>query len=167
MENIMTRDFENLDVRLYLALKKIMNGYLELCEDAGGRDIEKSHEYLSTMQVLKDFEDSHGPIPESATARNFGLELTLGAQLFTKNGSRSGNGWLVKIDTQGDMERSTRENPYGAYTVYTVLTDAGSSMTMTEQELESQFEVGDWICTLDHIASEFDRHGIMKEFLRG
>lgn len=148
------RDFENLDTRLYLALKKIMNGYVELCEDAGGRDIEKSHEYLSAIQVLKDFEDSHGPIPEWAIARNFGLELTPGTQLFTKNGRRSGNGWLIKVG-QRDTGREV-------FTIYTVLTDTGSSMLMTEQELESQFEVGDWICTLDHIANDFDRHGVMK-----
>lgn len=161
------RDFENLDTRLYLSLKKIMNGYVELCEDAGGRDIEKSHGYLSTMQVLKDFEDSHGPIPEWAIARNFGLELTLGAQLFTKNGRRSGNGWLVNIMDVIKAEIADKNNPYGEIEVYTVLTEDGSYMRMTKQELEAQFEVGDWICTLDRIASEFDRHGIMKELLRG
>lgn len=156
------RDFGNLDTRLYLALRAIVKDWIPMAEDAGNRMASEDPDYKRAREVMRDFEDSFGPTPEFAIARNFGLELTVGTQLFTKNGRRSGNGWLVRVDTQGDMGRSTRENPYGAYTVYTVLTDAGSSMLMTEQELEAQFEVGDWICTLDRIASEFDRHGIMK-----
>lgn len=160
------RDFENLDTRLYLALKGLIKAM-----DARGimRPVESELGIAQqdALMIMRDFEDSHGPLPEFAIARNFGLELVPGTQLFTKNGRRTGNGWLVKITQQRDAERATRQNPYGEYTMYTVLTDVGSIMEMTEQDLESQFEVGDWICTLDRIASDFDRHGVMKEFLHG
>lgn len=160
------RDFENLDVRLYLALKAVLpyaENESEALHTASRHDDEPelhavadraANAIEAAQKTLRDFEDSFGPLPEFAIARNYGLELTPGTQLFTKNGRRSGNGWLIKVG-QRDTGREI-------FTVYTVLTDAGSSMDMTEQELETQFEVGDWICTLDRIASEFDRHGIMK-----
>lgn len=147
------RDFENLDTRLYLALKKLREAvFAEHPEWVANSAVEP--EWDAAYKVMRDFEDSHGPMPEFAIARNFGLELVPGTQLFTKNGRRSGNGWLIKVG-QRDTGREI-------FTVYTVLTDAGSSMVMTEQELETQFEVGDWICTLDRIAKDFDRHGLLK-----
>lgn len=161
------RDFENLDVRLYLALaalRKAVNE--EHPEWVSHSAIQPA--WAAAGMVMLDFEDSHGHLPEWAIARNFGLELVVGTQLFTKNGRRHGNGWLVAVTVESHASLSTRENPYGEWTAYTVLTDAGSLIgKMSEKELEGAFEVGDFICSLDRIAKDFDRHGLLREEVQG
>lgn len=157
------RDFECLDVRLYLALKELTarvdfglsDGELHKGNFEG--NTEAAH------QIMRDFEDSHGPLPDWAIARNFGLEYVLGTQLFTRDGRRHGNAWLVSVTNEVDAKIADRENPFGEWTSYTVLTEAGSLISkMTQQELETAFWAGDWICTLDRIAERFDHDGLLR-----
>lgn len=139
-------DLENLEVRLYLHLKKLLP--LVLCNTQ-----EEMTAHAKAMKTMRDFNASFGPVPDWATERNHGRELVAGAQLFTKNGRRCGNGWIVETDyiAAGPV----------AVPVFKILTDAGSFMQLTEKELEDAFEVGDWISTRERIIRDFDRN---KEF---
>lgn len=147
-------DFENLDVRLYLALRN-------LCKAVDDEQIHwPTHSpvnpaWAGAEKVMRDFNASFGPIPDWAVERNHGRELIPGAQLFTKNGRRTGNGWIVEIDV-------IAAGPVGV-PVFKILTDAGSFMQLTEKELEDAFEVGDWICTRERIIQDFDRNGEFKQ----
>lgn len=158
-------DFENLDVRLYLHLKKLLpyaEAEYESLNAASRRDndedcnveAEKLRNFIDDAEkTMRDFNASFGPVPDWATERNHGRELVAGAQLFTKNGRRCGNGWIVETDyiAAGPV----------AVPVFKILTDAGSFMQLTEKELEDAFEVGDWISTRERIIRDFDRN---KEF---
>lgn len=139
-------DLENLEVRLYLHLKKLLP--LVLCNTQ-----EEMTAHAEAMKTMRDFNASFGPVPDWATERNHGRELVAGAQLFTKNGRRCGNGWIVET---GYIAAGPVAVP-----VFKILTDAGSFMQLTEKELEDAFEVGDWISTRERIIRDFDRN---KEF---
>lgn len=158
-------DFECLDVRLYLSLKKL-HADLKSGWDSGdwGTPDEDTLVMLQeATHVLHCFEQTHGPLPEWAVARNFGYELIPGAQLCTLDGRRHGNGWIV--DTE-KLKLHAPENPnhFQDYkTFYRCITDAGSTMTFTEQELRTAFTIGDWICTKERILRDFDRHGHFTE----
>lgn len=162
------RDFENLDVRLYLALKSMTPHWQAMSEqgaiEGGLRYVpEDDDELQAALSVMRDFEDSHGPLPEWAIARNFGYELVQGAQLSTKDGRRTGNGWIINVRVDSRNELCTKENPYGEITLFDVLTDAGNCiMNMSASELENQFWVGDFISTKERILKDFDRLGKFK-----
>lgn len=159
------RDFENLDTRLYLVLRQFLKDSKSGWDSGDwGRPCQETLDmHAAAESVMRDFEDSHGPFPEWAIARNFGFEYVLGTQLFTRDGRRHGNAWLVKISTQCRAALATRENPYGEWTAYTILTEAGSLIEdCNQQELEAAFWAGDWICTIDRIAERFDRDGLLR-----
>ena len=148
-------DFQNMDVKLYLALRSIMNGYVSLCEDAGGRDIESTTEYKNTMRVLYEFEQSFGPIPDWAVDRNWDYSLVPGAQLCTKDGRRCGNAHIVKV-AKAKPEGPTRD-------LFACLTDAGSQFTMSEPEILEAFTIGDWISDPARVIKDFDRNGEFRD----
>lgn len=83
-------------------------------------------------------------IPEWAIGLSHGV-LQPGCQLCTKDGRKVGNGFVMSIDDTlfGEM--------------YTVLTDAGNSLVLTLEELDDCYYVGNYVCSLDRIHSEFDR----------
>lgn len=162
------RDFENLDVRLYLALKAMLPHWEAMSEQGcieGGVEYIRSEdeELMAAEKVMRDFEDSHGPLPEWAVARNFGYELLPGAQLCTKDGRRTGNAHIVSIEVKGYKHLADRNNPYGEVTVYNCLTDAGSHFAFTAEELETAFTIGDWLSSPERILEDFDRHGHFTE----
>lgn len=151
------RDFENLDTRLYLVLRQFLKDSKSGWDSGDwGRPCQETLDmHAAAESVMRDFEDSHGPMPEWAIARNFGLEYVLGTQLFTRDGRRHGNAWLVWI--------APHDTGREIFTAYTVLTEAGSLISkMSQQELETAFWPGDWICTLDRIAERFDHDGLLR-----
>jgi hypothetical protein len=156
-------DFQNMDVKLYLALRSIMNGYVSLCEDAGGRDIESTTEYKNAMSALNEFELSFGPLPDWAIARNWDYSLVPGAQLCTRDGRRTGNAHIIQRVVKEVPATADRNNPYGEQTYYECLTDAGSKFTFTEQEIETAFTIGDWISDPARVLNDFDRNGEFRD----
>lgn len=139
-------DFQNMDVKLYLALKDLRVAAMHMVPD----DV-----MLKAERALYEFQQSFGPIPDWAVDRNFAYELVPGAQLCTRDGRRTGNAHIVRV----------RETPDDAhYThLYDCLTDAGSKFTFSEQELETAFTIGDWISDPARIIKDFDRNGEFQE----
>ena len=72
-------DFQNIDLKLYLALRAICKDYLSLCEDAGGVMDSPPKEYVDAQLALAEFELSHGPLPNWAIARNWDYSLVAAA----------------------------------------------------------------------------------------
>lgn len=135
------RDFENLDVRMYLALKSVV--------DAGC----PAPVFEQVNSVMCDFEDSFGPIPDWAIRRNFAYELIPGTQLCTRDGRVTGNAHILRVIPL-PMGRDDKT------VVYACITDAGSYIkSMTEQELLNQFWVGDWISDPKTLIARFGNHG--------
>lgn len=139
-------DFQNMDVKLYLALKAVLTP----CKTQNAAlDIEKQ-----AKRAMYEFEQSFGPIPDWAVARNFGYELVPGAQLCTRDGRRTGNAHIVFATVP-----PTQADPV----YYHCLTDAGSKFVFNAQELEACFTIGDWISDPARIIKDFDRNGEFQE----
>lgn len=148
-------DFQNMDIKLYLALKAVMTP----C-DTQAVAVKNEKE---ARRAIYEFEQSFGPIPDWAVARNFGYELVAGAQLCTRDGRKTGNAHIVSIEQKDFPHLAHNQNPYGEITVYNCLTDAGSKFVFTEQELNTCFTIGDWISDPARIIKDFDRNGEFKE----
>ncbi|MNF83188.1 hypothetical protein D3C85_379660 [compost metagenome] len=144
-------DFQNMDVKLYLALKAVVKEQDEFVADHGPFCVNHEN-LLNAKRVMYEFEQSFGPIPDWAVERNFAYELVPGAQLCTKDGRRTGNAHIVK------MGKGIAAGPVFVHT-FECLTDAGSKFTFTEVELLEAFNIGDWISDPARIIRDFDRNG--------
>lgn len=144
-------DFENIDVKLYLALRALLP-FAKTMADKMGYDTEQK-EFIQSALAITEFEQSHGPLPDWAVGRNWDYSLVPGAQLCTKDGRRTGNAHII---TKGVMHSGN-----GVYinNVYNCLTDVGSKFTFTEVELLAAFTIGDWISDPKRVLKDFDRHG--------
>lgn len=148
-------DFQNMDVKLYLALKAVLTP----CKTQNAAlDIEKQ-----AKRAMYEFEQSFGPIPDWAVARNFGYELVEGAQLCTRDGRRIGNAHIIRVNLVPIPEHACRTNPYGETYQFECLTDAGSKFTFSASEVEGAFTIGDWISDPERVLRDFDRNGEFKE----
>lgn len=155
-------DFDNLDVRLYLCLKAAVLELEDFAKMGGVRSVHMDQLKLA-RETLHTFEQSAGPIPDWAIARNFGYEIKEGTQLLTRDGRRMGNAYIVQHAMATMPELADRNNPYGEIPVFHCLTDAGSKFTMMEKELLGQFHIGDWLCDPARIIRDFDRNGEFME----
>ncbi|MNO13214.1 hypothetical protein D3C76_28430 [compost metagenome] len=148
------RDFENLDVRLYLALAALRRAVdEEHPEWVSHSAIEPA--WAAAGMVMLDFEDSHGPLPDWAIGRNWGYSLVPGAQLCTKDGRRTGNAHVI------DLGKGIAAGPVFVPS-FLILTDAGSKAELTTKEIEDQFHIGDWISDVQDVLKKFDRNGHFK-----
>ena len=150
-------DFQNIDVKLYLALKTLLPVARDLMDKASF-DADQP-EVVAAELAMEEFELSHGGLPDWAIARNWDYSLVPGAQLCTKDGRRTGNAHIIKLTLVHVPETANRHNPYGEHTVYECLTDAGSKFVFTEPELLEAFTIGDWISDPVRILKDFDRNG--------
>ena len=145
-------DFENIDVKLYLALRSVveeLNGF----KDNLGPFAVDAEKLKNAELAMKEFEISQGPLPDWAVSKNWLHELVPGAQLCTKDGRRVGNAYIVSIYLAAPSAGGPN-NPY-----FVCLTDAGSTFTMSEPEVMDAFTIGDWISDPARIIKDFDRHG--------
>ena len=140
-------DFENLDVSLYLALREIMGLSHNLTTQAEQAEIEQR-----ALNALTAFELSRGPLPEWAADWNWKRSLVEGAQLMTKDGRRMGNAHIVKKEFRGKGEIIDS-------IVYVCITDAGSNFTLSAEEINEAFWIGDFLSTPERIIKDFDREG--------
>lgn len=144
-------DYQNMDVKLYLALKKLTQEYQALDADVSGT---LNWEAVRVAELtMTEFEQSFGPTPDWAVDRNWAYELVPGAQLCTKDGRRIGNAHIVRKVLAG----AGKNGP--ARDLYECLTDAGSMFTHSEVELLEAFTIGDWISDPVRILHDFDRNG--------
>lgn len=143
-------DFQNMDVKLYLALRAVVKEQDEFVADHGPFSINPEN-LLNAKRALYEFKQSFGPIPDWAVDRNFGYELVPGAQLCTRDGRRTGNAHVVCLSDRTGISYTE--------TLFECLTDAGSKFVFTEQELNSCFTIGDWISDPARIIKDFDRNG--------
>lgn len=164
-------DFQNMDVKLYLALKAVLP-YAEAeynsldvtalrdNDQTVGDEANKANDVILTAnRAMYEFTQSFGPIPDWAVARNFGYELVAGAQLCTKDGRRTGNAHIITVRIVPVMENASRSNPHGETYQFECLTDAGSKFTFNASELEEAFTIGDWISDPARVLRDFDRNG--------
>jgi hypothetical protein len=149
-------DFQNIDTKLYLALRAITQDYEAgwLSGDWGSIDNATQTRIYSAQLAMQEFELAAGPLPDWAIARNWAYELVPGAQLLAKDGRQHGNGHIIKTYNQfigSDVN------------VFEILTDAGSKVTFSEVELNNSFYIGDWISSVDRILNDFDRNGEFRD----
>lgn len=132
-------DFQNIDLKLYLALRNICKDYLSLCEDAGGVMDSPPKEYVDAQLALAEFEQSFGPLPDWAIARNWDYSLVPGAQLCTRDGRRTGNAFIIR----------KREKNGVTMPDYEIMTDMSAQFFLSESEIHEQFWIGDWIMNVE------------------
>lgn len=142
-------DFENLDVALYLALRAVMSPSFTPLNAEKQEEVEQE-----ARNALTAFELSRGPLPEWAADWNWNRSLVKGAQLMTKDGRRMGNAHIVKTCTS---------DPQGEFVLYECITDAGSTFTLTAEEIHNAFWVGEFLSTPERIIKDFDRNGHFSE----
>lgn len=150
-------DFQNIDIKLYLAMKKFLDRYIGAVEsgDWGSWNPEEEPEVIACRLAMQEFELSHGPLPEWACDRNWDYSLVPGAQLCTKDGRRTGNAHIIKHGA------GIAAGPVFVPT-FELITDAGSKFIMTEREIETAFYVGDWISDPVEVLKKFDHEGVFK-----
>lgn len=153
-ETIIKYDFENLDVSLYLALRELMSPtYHPMSADLQGEIEQRARDALTA------FELSRGPLPDWASDWNWNRALVVGAQLMTKDGRRMGNAHIVKTTVVESPAKVCPSNPYGEVTYYECITDAGSNFTLSAEEINEAFWIGDFLSTPERIIKDFDREG--------
>ena len=128
---------------------------LSLVPEAGYMDIISERKYeelkyekleytriptIADMQYLPPIEDDEDepveePLPDWAIAKSDAFDLEIGLQLFTRDGSKVGNG--VIIDMRFNI---VRREP-----LFVVVTDAGSLMKLNLNELLSYYAKGKYI----------------------
>lgn len=143
----MTDEMNPVDAKLYVALHNLLEHaeYLETRLDDHGVDYTVRGDLTgAAREAMKEYEMWLGPIPEWATGWNHGRQIVLGAQLYTKDGSRIGNAHIVNIDV-------------GLGVYIDVLTDAGNYCQFTNGEVQSMFTVGKFISSVESIKQRFDR----------
>lgn len=138
-------DFEQIDVKLYLAMKEVLFFAKNMADKLGYDPVQS--EFLRADLAMQEFELDKGPLPDWAIDRNWFRELILGAQLCTKDGRRMGNAHL--LDITGD--------------IYVCLTDAGSVFRLNESEVNNAFWIGEWRSDPERIIKDFDRYGHFAE----
>ena len=149
-ETLIKYDFENLDVSLYLALRELMSPtFNPLSADLQGEVEQRA------LNALTAYELSRGPLPEWAADWNWKRSLVGGAQLMTKDGRRMGNAHIVKQEFRGKGEIIDS-------IVYVCITDAGSTFTMSAEEIHNAFWIGEFLSTPERIIKDFDREGHFK-----
>jgi hypothetical protein len=161
-------DFQNMDVKLYLALQAVLplaEAEFGTLED--GNCVPEATKAATLINAARlamcEFEAHVGPIPDWAIARNWDYSLVPGAQLCTRDGRRTGNAHIIQRVVKEVPATADRNNPYGEQTYYECLTDAGSKFTFTEQEIETAFTVGDWISDPARVLNDFDRNGEFRD----
>lgn len=150
-------DFQNMDIKLYLALKKLTAEAVE-ANSMGMHYIDPPAIEAAEL-AMEEFELSHGPLPEWAVSRNWDYSLVPGAQLCTKDGRRTGNAHIVSVYKKEQFAPENANNYQGTITYYECLTDAGSKFTMSEPEILEAFTIGDWVSDPIRVLTDFDREG--------
>lgn len=156
-------DFQNIDVKLYLALKAVIHlaeaeveSLIQLGKQDPDTKVEADHAqslFDQAVLALAEFELSHGPLPEWAIGRNWDYSLQPGAQLMTKDGRRTGNAHILRSRMWKSAEK-------GNFMIYECITDAGSYISgLSESELENQYWVGDYISDPKTLIARFGNHG--------
>lgn len=160
-------DFQNIDVKLYLALKAVLphaenesEALFDLAKQAPADEAdgirleaERAGERVqAAVLALAEFELSHGPLPEWAIGRNWSYDLQPGAQLCTKDGRRTGNAHVLRQYIKNVDLTETM--------LYDCITDAGSYIkSMSESELTGAFYIGEWISDPKTLIARFGNHG--------
>lgn len=146
-------DFQNIDVKLYLALRTVLKEFQSLSDngDAGNLRIEEDDWAQNAYMALEEFELSHGPLPGWAIARNWDYSLVPGAQLCTKDGRRTGNAHILRVK-DGCLSTDNK--------LYDCITDAGSFIQgLSESEILESYYIGDWISDPKTLIARFGNHG--------
>jgi hypothetical protein len=145
-------DFEHIDVKLYLALRKVTAEYQVV---VNGPEFSGSGDWVMIKQcedALEEFELSHGPLPDWAVARNWAYELVPGAQLMTKDGRVTGNAHILRCHP--------KESGLELRPLYDCITDAGSYIHgFSEAEIHNQFWIGDYVSDPQTLIARFGNHG--------
>ena len=94
-------------------------------------------------------------LPHWAIAKNDN-SLVLGASLPTRDGRRTGNAHIIEI----------KQSDHGDYLLYVVLTDAGSTVNFTEQELRGQYFDSEWISDVEELKVRFGNGNYDQEIYK-
>jgi len=95
---------------------------------------------------MTEEEMMEGPLPEWAVGRAKG-ELVLGAQLPTRDGRRCGNAHIVDRYTTMLLDK--------AQFIWVVLTDAGTTMRLTDGEVAELFHPPVWVSDVNDVWRKF------------
>ena len=120
--------------RMYLAAHKM----LEVLRDeyAGGAPSGVPEQMEVLQRALDNWELMLGPVPEGCRW-NITQEPVQYAQLFTRNGRRTGNAMIAAvIPPEVAVSHVVR---------YSIVTDMGNDMCLNLNDLHEQFEIGDFI----------------------
>lgn len=129
--------FDKFTRRLYGLLKACHNGreYLgnhQLCEE-----IETALGDYERVEIMKE------PLPHFAIGVNMNRDIMAGAQLFTRDGTRTGNAFVIKY-----------QMGYGRDTWF-CMTESGNTMRLSVEEIRSMFTIGPYICDGKEVEAKY------------
>jgi hypothetical protein len=145
-ENTPKYDFQNMDVKLYLALKAAYTPSPVLKKEELIRIEQNAH------NVMEEFRLSLGPLPHWAVDRNWEYALIPGAQLCTKDGRIVGNAHIIGF---GDAM------PVSHTPTFLCLTDAGNTLVYSEVEILNNFNIGDWLSDPVDVIKRFKKEDVL------
>jgi len=95
--------------------------------------------------TLEGFEE---PIPYWATAKATG-ELVVGLQLFTKDGRRTGNAFILNVFNYTNRKQHPTRDIVVDTVLYVVVTDMGNVVRLAESEIDDCYYLGDYIMDIE------------------
>lgn len=104
------------------------------------------------ISVSREAIDEFTLLPHWAIGTTNG-QLVEGAQLPTRDGRRAGNAHIVGLEVK-------QIGLHGAKVFYSVLTDAGTVMTLTGAEIAKLYYPPRWVCDVSEVLRKFSRRPI-------
>jgi hypothetical protein len=96
---------------------------------------------------MSDWNPDDFPLPEWAARRSGGNHMEIGAQLATRDGRRCGNAYVDRLEKHRRLGQ-----------VAVVITDMGTTMRLTQRELEELFHPPAYVMRIDEArASRLNR----------
>lgn len=146
---------DELTDQLYFALKRVATDYQALAESGDAGFYESDPGFRTMMQQANDallqYEVTHHHMPNWAVCANGRGEIKPGAQLQTRDGRRCGNAFVISLVDQSELPVSRRED------TWLCLTDAGTSIKLTVNEINEMFWIGDYLANPDEVLKRFGK----------
>lgn len=112
-----------------------------------GREYEPNSPLCENIETIlgdyERFEILKEPLPHFAIGINIVRCICAGAQLFTRNGARAGNAFIIKYEMK-----------FGKH-IWLCMTESGNKMRLTVEEIHSMFTIGPYLCDVKEIEVKY------------
>lgn len=133
--------FNELSHRLYLLLRDCHNGRDYEPGSKLENDIETALGDYERIELVKE------PLPYWAVGVNIGRFLCVGAQLFTRDGTRTGNAHVLGCS----LITQRHKIDY----LWEVMTESGNRIKLNSVEVNKMFTIGPYLCDPKEVEAKY------------